>query len=118
MILAVCSLIPTCCTFVLEARIPDEQRLLSKLLGDYDPAARPVFNASHVVKVYFGLTLTQISDMVSLVVHGVNSNHRLRAPPPHHTYPNPNRGKFIPWTSRVPPSFTPLHVVHTYVITH
>ena len=45
-------------------RIPDEQRLLMKLLHNYDTAARPVFNASHTVTVKFGLTLTQIADMV------------------------------------------------------
>lgn len=44
--------------------IPDEQRLLEKLLADYNPAARPVYNASKVVLVKFGITLAQISDMV------------------------------------------------------
>lgn len=43
--------------------IPDEQRLLEKLLADYNPAARPVYNASKVVLVKFGITLAQISDM-------------------------------------------------------
>lgn len=43
----------------------DEQRLLTKLLQRYDPASRPVYNASHNVTVMFGLTVTQISDMVS-----------------------------------------------------
>ena len=46
-------------------RVPDEQRLMEKLLNNYEPASRPVFNASHAVIVKFGLTLTQISDMVS-----------------------------------------------------
>ncbi|VDL73975.1 unnamed protein product [Nippostrongylus brasiliensis] len=36
----------------------DEQRLY--LLRDYDKAVRPVFNASSVVKVFIGLTLTHI----------------------------------------------------------
>lgn len=45
-------------------RIPDEQRLLRQLLHQYDTAARPVYNASHTVTVKFGLTLTQIADMV------------------------------------------------------
>ena len=44
--------------------LPDEQRLLWNLLLDYDPAARPVYNASHTVTVMFGYTLTQIADMV------------------------------------------------------
>ena len=43
---------------------PDEQRLLRRLLRNYDTAGRPVYNASHTVTVQFGLTLTQIADMV------------------------------------------------------
>lgn len=35
------------------------------LLKDYDKAVRPVFNASKVVKVYIGLTLTHIFNIVS-----------------------------------------------------
>ena len=46
-------------------KIPDEQRLLVDLLAGYETASRPVFNASHTVTVKFGLTLVQISDMVS-----------------------------------------------------
>ena len=46
---------------------PDEQRLLVTLLHDYEPASRPVYNASTPVNVKFGLTLTQIFDMVSAV---------------------------------------------------
>jgi len=45
--------------------IPDEQRLMRHLLSDYDPASRPVFNASRTVVVKFGITLAQIADMVS-----------------------------------------------------
>ena len=37
---------------------------MANLLAHYEPASRPVFNASHIVTVSFGLTLTQISDMV------------------------------------------------------
>ncbi|XP_052098173.1 neuronal acetylcholine receptor subunit alpha-2-like [Mytilus californianus] len=44
-------------------RIPDEQKLLEVLLKDYNPGARPVFNASHILLAKFGLTLIQISDM-------------------------------------------------------
>lgn len=44
--------------------IPDEQRLLEKVLTNYNSAARPVYNASKVVLVKFGITLAQISDMV------------------------------------------------------
>lgn len=49
-----------------KGRIPDEQRLMNKILEDYNPASRPVYNASHEVVIYFGLTLTQIADMVSI----------------------------------------------------
>ncbi|XP_050402297.1 neuronal acetylcholine receptor subunit alpha-10 isoform X2 [Patella vulgata] len=41
----------------------DEQRLMDTILGDYNSASRPVYNASHTVTVKFGITLTQISDM-------------------------------------------------------
>ncbi len=44
--------------------VPDEQRLLSQLLRNYDPSARPVYNASDTVSVAFGIALTQLSDMV------------------------------------------------------
>lgn len=48
-------------------RVPDEQRLLEILLKDYNPGARPVFNASHIIYAKFGFTLIQISDMVSRI---------------------------------------------------
>ncbi|NP_001297421.1 neuronal acetylcholine receptor subunit alpha-10-like precursor [Aplysia californica] len=41
----------------------DETRLIDAIMTDYNPAARPVYNASHTVIVKFGITLTQISDM-------------------------------------------------------
>ena len=44
--------------------LPDEQRLLWYILRNYDPASRPVYNASRTVTVKFGYTLTQIADMV------------------------------------------------------
>ncbi|XP_064619930.1 neuronal acetylcholine receptor subunit alpha-10-like isoform X2 [Lineus longissimus] len=43
--------------------IPDEQRLMEVMFRNYEPASRPVYNASAVVLVKFGITLTQISDM-------------------------------------------------------
>ncbi|XP_076443609.1 uncharacterized protein LOC143282052 [Babylonia areolata] len=43
--------------------VPDEQRLLNKLLNNYHMYSRPVFNASEKVVIKFGLTLVQISDM-------------------------------------------------------
>ncbi len=42
---------------------PDEQRLIHELLSSYDPAARPVFNASKSVLINMALSLVQISDM-------------------------------------------------------
>jgi len=48
-----------------KAVVPDEQRLMRHLLSDYDPASRPVFNASLTVVVKFGITLAQIADMVT-----------------------------------------------------
>ena len=47
--------------------LPDEQRLLARLLHNYDNSGRPVFNASHAITVKFGLTLIQIADMV--IIH-------------------------------------------------
>ncbi|CAF4585511.1 unnamed protein product, partial [Rotaria sp. Silwood2] len=44
--------------------IPDEQRLMAQLLRNYDPSARPVYNASNTVNVAFGIALAQLSDMV------------------------------------------------------
>ena len=43
--------------------IPDEQLLISRLLRNYDPASRPVYNASTNVLIHFGLSLIQICDM-------------------------------------------------------
>ena len=43
---------------------PDEQVLIYKLLKNYDPAARPVFNASRIITVKFSFSLIQICDMV------------------------------------------------------
>ncbi|CAF0994551.1 unnamed protein product, partial [Didymodactylos carnosus] len=44
--------------------VPDEQRLMAQLLRNYDPSARPVYNASNTVSVAFGISLTQLSDML------------------------------------------------------
>lgn len=46
-------------------KIPDEQRLLHKLMANYDQSVRPVYNITHSVLVNFSLTLVQIMDMVS-----------------------------------------------------
>lgn len=45
-------------------KLPDEQMLISKLLSNYDPAARPVFNSSKTVVIRFNIALIQIIDMV------------------------------------------------------
>jgi len=50
---------------IASEEMPDEQRLLMKLLRSYDPGIRPVFNVSQNVVVNFSLTLVQIMDMVS-----------------------------------------------------
>jgi hypothetical protein len=47
-------------------RLPDEQVLLAKLLTNYDMAARPIYNAAKPVNVQFGISFTQICDMVKL----------------------------------------------------
>ncbi|RUS75096.1 hypothetical protein EGW08_017150 [Elysia chlorotica] len=46
-----------------EYNVTDETRLIDNILSGYNPASRPVYNASHTVTVKFGITLTQISDM-------------------------------------------------------
>uniref|UniRef100_A0AC34RNG9 Neurotransmitter-gated ion-channel ligand-binding domain-containing protein n=1 Tax=Panagrolaimus sp. JU765 TaxID=591449 RepID=A0AC34RNG9_9BILA len=40
--------------------ISDEQRLFRHILVGYDTSVRPVFNASSIVNVFMGLTLTHI----------------------------------------------------------
>jgi hypothetical protein len=46
--------------------LPDEQKLINKLLSFYDPAARPVFNASQAVVINFSFALIQLCDLVYL----------------------------------------------------
>ncbi|GFS28050.1 neuronal acetylcholine receptor subunit alpha-4 [Elysia marginata] len=58
----------------------DETRLIQNILYNYNPAARPVYNASHTVTVKFGITLTQISDMVSAVCFGVSASNESTSP--------------------------------------
>lgn len=43
----------------------DEERLISDLFGNYTPAARPALKDNDTVTVMFGLTLSQIIDVVS-----------------------------------------------------
>jgi len=54
--------------------MPDEQRLLVKLLKSYDPGIRPVFNVSQNVVVNFSLTLVQIMDMVKKCSQSVSQS--------------------------------------------
>ena len=63
-------------------RIPDEQRLMRKILHNYDTASRPVYNASHCVTVKYGLTLIQIADMVKKAPISVDSSPVWKAMPP------------------------------------
>ena len=51
--------------YSLDEEFHDEQALISRLLWNYDPAARPVYNASHPVVVKFGFALIQLNDMVT-----------------------------------------------------
>jgi hypothetical protein len=48
-------------------RIQAESVLLQYLLHSYNNKVRPVINASSIVTVHVGITLTQIFDMVSLL---------------------------------------------------
>lgn len=54
------------CLTEANRKLTDEQRLLSSLMVDYNRKTRPVFNASHSVDIFVGITLTQIFDVVSL----------------------------------------------------
>ena len=45
--------------------LPTEQRLMNRLLRNYERSVRPVRNATDVVTVRMGMTMTQIFDMVS-----------------------------------------------------
>ena len=66
---AVCSCMFGLLIRIVSCAIPtDEQRLLEHLLTGYNPASRPVYNASDVVTVKFGITPAQVSDMVSIYI--------------------------------------------------
>ncbi|XP_046373223.1 neuronal acetylcholine receptor subunit alpha-10-like isoform X2 [Haliotis rufescens] len=43
--------------------LTDEQKLYMSLMAGYDRHTRPVYNASHSVDVYIGITLTQVFDV-------------------------------------------------------
>lgn len=49
--------------FTDEQEVPDEQRLLMKLLNNYNSNVRPVINSNHSVPVTFGISLIQVMDM-------------------------------------------------------
>ncbi|KAL8587493.1 hypothetical protein ACOMHN_000899 [Nucella lapillus] len=46
-----------------DSQIPDEQRLLTKVLHNYNKNVRPVYNSNDSVPVTLGFTLVQIMDM-------------------------------------------------------
>ncbi|GFO05212.1 neuronal acetylcholine receptor subunit alpha-4 [Plakobranchus ocellatus] len=71
-------------------QVPDEQVLMEKLMIGYHRYSRPVVNASYTVTVKFGLTLVQISDMVS----AVRSKQRVCHVKPY---------KILPWTRHYDP---------------
>jgi hypothetical protein len=54
--------------FSSEEEIPDEQRLLVKLLANYNSNVRPVMNSNDSVPVTFGISLIQVMDMVSFTM--------------------------------------------------
>jgi hypothetical protein len=50
---------------------PHEKRLLHTLLDHYNVLERPVANESDPLQLSFGLTLMQIIDVVSVVLHSI-----------------------------------------------
>ena len=46
--------------------VPDEQRLYTDLMELYEPAVRPVLNASKTIIVNFQISLNQIVDLVGI----------------------------------------------------
>ena len=46
---------------------PDEDRLLRDLFKDYSRDVRPVVNMSQAVQVWFGITFSQIIDVVIMM---------------------------------------------------
>ena len=44
-------------------RFTDEQRLISRLFGDYDRHSRPVMSTNDRVTISMGLTITQIFEL-------------------------------------------------------
>jgi len=69
-------------------RMPDEQRLLMKLLRGYDAGVRPVLNVSRTIVVNFSLTLVQIMDMVRIRIKR-NGRRKSTDPPPNSLIPIP-----------------------------
>jgi hypothetical protein len=54
--------------YLRDGETADEQRLLNHLLAQYEPSVRPVLNSSHTITVKLGLTLTNIFDMVRVML--------------------------------------------------
>ena len=59
--------------------VPDEQRLLARVLRNYNKNVRPVINSNDSVAVTLGFTLIQVMDMV----RGQSSLHAPGARPGH-----------------------------------
>lgn len=58
----------------VEGRENDEKRLLRHLMRGYERDVRPVKNATTPVVIQLSITLTQIFDMVSLIItHNLSS---------------------------------------------
>jgi hypothetical protein len=53
-----------------------ERRLLTDLLETYNRLERPVQNETEAVILYFGLTLQQIIDVVSIITQQTNEKNR------------------------------------------
>lgn len=85
------TMMPTLATADELQDLPDEQRLLAKLLHNYNSNVRPVINSSHSVEVVFGFSLIQIMDMVSILVyhHHPSSIHPLSIHHPSTTHHHP-----------------------------
>lgn len=56
-----------CLSLLVSLQGPGVQRLYERLMRDYYPLARPVFNESEVLTVKLGISLMQIQDVVRKV---------------------------------------------------
>lgn len=61
-----------CLVSVVSHQGPSQRKLYNDLMSRYNPLERPVFNDSQSLSVYFGLSLMQIMDVVSKLLHTVS----------------------------------------------